>query len=171
LPAVVCAAQSAETAVGVPASARRIETRRSRRGRSTARPDRGERVYVVERVLGHAWALWMPPRSDATEASPEIAAPPAGAVLPARLDVDACESRLEALVTRGALTLGRGRREALPELGPRRAAIYPFWLRYRRDRRGRVRFDALDAVTGSRPGSALRAALAAALIAADPVHR
>jgi hypothetical protein len=126
------------------------------------------RLYVAERVLGHAWAVAVAPPLSTAGRMETAASPLAGAVLPARLDLDAGSSRLEALAMRGALTLGRGRRRALPELAPTYPASYPFWLRYRRDRRGRVRFDALDAVTGRRPGSALRAALAAALIDAGP---
>jgi hypothetical protein len=132
------------------------------------------RCYVVERVLGHGWTVALPSTAIQTEAAAARTAAgtaDAGALLPARLEIDACTALLEALATRGALIVGRGRRSALPELGPARAASYPFWLSYRRDRRGRPRFDALDAVTGSRPGSALRAALAAALIAADAVGR
>jgi hypothetical protein len=126
----------------------------------------GARCYVVERVLGHGWVVTLSASAGQADA-PAAATAAADTLLPARLDLDHCADRLQALATRGALVLGRGRRSALPELGPTRAASYPFWLSYRRDRGGRLRFAALDAVTGSRPGSALRAALAAALVAAD----
>jgi hypothetical protein len=124
------------------------------------------RCWVVERVLGHGWVVALAAGTGRADAAAAVA--PAGdTLLPARLDLDECAGRLQALATRGALVLGRGRRAALPELGPPRAAFYPFWLSYRRDRRGRLCFDALDAVTGARPGSGLRAALAAALVDAD----
>lgn len=128
-----------------------------------------ERWYVVERVLGHGWAVALP--SGGVTLPPSAAASVAGAVLPARLDLDACAGRLEALAMRRALVLGRGRPSTLDDLGPARAATYPLWLGYRRVRDGRLRFDAVDAVTGARAGSALRAALAAALVAADAAGR
>jgi len=87
--------------------------------------------------------------------------------LPPRLSIASCVPLLEAIAARRALTLGRGRRAALPELGAPREATYPFWLGYRVGRRGRIHFAVLDAVTGARPGSALRAAIAAALVGAE----
>jgi hypothetical protein len=118
------------------------------------------RIFVVERVLGHGWAVAY------ESASPAAATRDAGA-LPERLAIEDCARPLQALASRAAFAFGRGRAADLAELGPVVAATYPFWLRYRRGRGGRIRFAALDAVTGQRPGSALRAALAAALIDAD----
>jgi hypothetical protein len=149
--------------VGLPVAWREAKTVSA--SASESRP--ALRLYLVDRVLGHAWAVALTPRSS--DGTQQLAmSSPTGAVLPARLGLDDCASRLETLAARGALTLGRGRLSALPELAPVRAASYPFWLRYSRDGRGRYRFEALDAVTGRRPGSGLRAALAAALIDADP---
>jgi hypothetical protein len=121
------------------------------------------RIYVVERVLGHAWALSHQLGDDDAPADRSSDC----ASLPPRLAIEDCRKPLDALAARAALAFGRGRPGDVAELGPLAAATYPFWLRYRRDRRGRIDFAALDAVTGARPGSALRAAIAAALIDAD----
>jgi hypothetical protein len=126
------------------------------RGRRVARVP-VPRLFVVDRVLGHGWAVAYE-SNDVPSAAPDE-----GAVLPARLAVSDCVRPLEALSSRAAFAFGRGR-GPVAALGPARAASYPFWLRYRRSRSGRIAFVALDAVTGQRPGSALRAALAAALV-------
>jgi hypothetical protein len=71
------------------------------------------------------------------------------------------------MAARTAFMLRRGRGGEAIALGSPRAAGYPFDLRYRRGRSGRLAFDALDAITGKRAGGPLRAAIAAALIDAD----
>jgi hypothetical protein len=123
----------------------------------------GELVYVVERVLGHGWVVALPAAVAGDDGPVATAAPSAGARLPARLDSESCRSRLRAVAARRA-TAFRSRWSAPAGIGAVVDAFYPFWLRYRRDRRGRIDFAALDGVTGQRAGGALRAALAAALV-------
>jgi hypothetical protein len=118
------------------------------------------RLFLVERVLGHAWAVACDPvaivNRDAERAS-----------LPARLTTEACRRSIEGLATRTAFVLGRGRVAEPIAFDAVFAASYPFELRYRRGRSGRLDFEALDAITGRRAGGPLRAAIAAALIDAD----
>jgi hypothetical protein len=116
----------------------------------------GVHFHVVERVLGHGWSVVLPAAAAGDRA--------AGTLLPARLDLDACEPRLLAQVLRYAVAMRLRRAAPLPPLEAARAAEYPFWVRHRHDRRGHVRFDAADAVTGRRASSPQRAAIAAALI-------
>jgi hypothetical protein len=135
------------------------------------------RLFVVERVLGHGWAVscdrasmpavdgTLPTGDGGVDAGGE---PP---VLPARLSPEECRRSLEALASRATFAFGRGRAADAIELEPLHAARYPFLLRYQRHRSGRIDFDALDAVTGRRAGGPLRAAIAAALVDAHQVRR
>ncbi len=122
------------------------------------------RLLIVERTLGHAWMIAAGGTNDRT--GPRVG-PIAGSLLPARLDLDACEAHLTALAARTMLVSRRRRTSTLVALDPVRAGSYPFWLRYWRGRGDRLRFDAVDAITGRSAGGPLRAAVAAALIDAD----
>jgi hypothetical protein len=146
-------------AIGWPAAAALDPPRRS--GAVEARESR---MYVVERVLGHGWTIALSVES-ATDVGSEWTTE-AGVCLSARLELTACQRPLDALATRAAFAIRRGR-TAIAPVSSVRAAMYPFWLRYRRGRGGRLPFDALDAVTGRRAGGPLRAAIAAALIDAN----
>jgi hypothetical protein len=132
-----------------------------------------QRLFVVERVLGHGWAVSCDRASVPTAEGAVLARGGAArldgepTVLPARLSVEECRRPMEILASRAALAFGRGRVADAAELEPPRAACYPFLLRYRRRRSGAIDFDVLDAVTGRRAGGSLRAAIAAALIDAD----
>ena len=118
------------------------------------------RVFVVERVLGHGWAVACDPSTiEGMDAEASL--------LPARLTTEDCLRSIEMLATRAAFVIGRGRVAVPLCLEPLRVAGYPFELRYRRDRSGRLDFEARDALTGKRAGGPLRAAIAAALIDAD----
>lgn len=116
-------------------------------------------LFVVERVLGHCWAVSCDPAA--------IASDEGDAALPARLAVEDCRKSVANLAARASLTFTRGRSLEALELEPVRAGRYPFRLRYRRRPSQRVDFEAVDVVTGRRAGSSLRAAIAAALIDAD----
>jgi hypothetical protein len=132
-----------------------------------------QRLFVVERVLGHGWVVACDRDSMPTV---DGVVPAAGAepheahqatLLPARLSPDECRRSIEALASRATLALKRARAADAFELEPLQPARYPFRLRYRRNRSGGIDFEALDAVTGKRAGGSLRAAIAAALIDAD----
>jgi hypothetical protein len=130
------------------------------------------RLYVVERVLGYGWAIscdrtTIPTVEGGVLAGREVTGCVEPTALPARLTTEECRRSIEAMASRVAFTLTRGRSKDPVELQPLRAASYPFQLWYRRDRSGRIDFDAVDAVTGRRAGGPLRAAIAAALIDAE----
>ena len=116
-------------------------------------------LFVVERVLGHGWAVSCDPAAIADDDDL--------AMLPARLAVEDCRKSVANLAARASFTFTRGRSLEALELEPVRAGRYPFRLRYRRRPSRRVDFEAVDVVTGRRAGSSLRAAIAAALIDAD----
>jgi hypothetical protein len=129
--------------------------------RSKRKPAGSERrVFIVERVLGYAWAVACDPAAIST-VDDEPAA------LPARLTTEECRRSIEAMASRSALAFRHGPAAEAVGLEPPRAASYPFDLRYRRARSGRLEFEALDAITGKRAGGPLRAAIAAALVDAD----
>jgi hypothetical protein len=127
--------------------------------------------FVVERVLGHGWAVSCDPVFVAVDGADgnadETPAVGDGAMLPARLAVEDCRKSVTNLAARASFTFTRGRSLTALELEPVRAGRYPFRLRYRRRPSQRIDFEAVDAVTGRRAGSSLRAAIAAALIDAD----
>jgi hypothetical protein len=118
------------------------------------------RLLLVERVLGHAWAVACDPaaipRGDG-QAEP----------LPARLETEDCQRSIEALAARTSFVLGRGRGAHAIAFDAVLDASYPFELRYHRRRSGRLDFEAVDAITGRRAGGPMRAAIAAALVDAD----
>jgi hypothetical protein len=145
--------------------------------RRSSTPARAEadgdlRLYVVERVLGYGWVIAcdhaaIPAVDGGVLAGGGMSGNAEPVALPARLTTEECRRSIEAMASRVAFTLTRGRANDPVELEHLRAARYPFLLRYRHDRAGRIDFDAVDAVTGRRAGGPLRAAIAAALIDAE----
>ena len=133
--------------------------------------------FVVERVLGHGWAVSCDPAAILADDHPDGDTGEAagnrlrhaldGGTLPARLGVEICRESVTTLAARASFTFTRGRSLDVLELEPLRAGRYPFHLRYRRRRSRRLDFEAVDGVTGRRAGSSLRAAIAAALIDSD----
>ena len=125
------------------------------------------RLLIVERMLGHAWYRSLPVGRTTEPGPASVRSRSTGSPLPARLDLDACEAHLTALAARTVLVLRQRRHLDRRRFRSGASGRYPFWLRYWRGRGDRLRFDALDAITGRRAGGPLRAAIAAALIDAD----
>jgi hypothetical protein len=133
---------------------------------AAAARDEATRFHVVERVLGHAWAVSSATplaAADSRSIATEDLEATGSTTLPARLTIEECGRTRSVVVVR----VGARRGRAGDLLEPWCDASYPFWLRYQRDRRGRLDFEAVDAVTGRRVAGPLRAAIAAALIDAS----
>lgn len=119
-------------------------------------------LCVVERVLGHAWMV----ASPGVELETETPVEGRDGSLEPRLAVAECASRAAACLGRG-LSMARATANvgAEPEC---QEASYPFWALYLRRRR-KLDLRILDAVTGRRASSGIRAAIVTAILeAAQP---
>jgi hypothetical protein len=78
---------------------------------------------------------------------------PDGQVLPGVLDEAAAVERAKAVLRYDLMRLFGGlrfRRIEIAAAAGGKVLYYPFWLVYYRDRRGRMRFDAFDALSGQK---------------------